>query len=61
MHHFICTTGQIDYLLDEENVGARVGAVAVGGLFGLLLGSRRKGKFFKKLVYTSAGAGGKKP
>ena len=44
----------IDYLQDESNLMPRVGAVGIGGLSGLVLGLR--GGFFKRLVYTSAGA-----
>ena len=56
--YFRVCIGQINYLMDEENMPARAGAIAVGGLVGLMLGARKKGRFFKKLFYTSAGAGG---
>lgn len=41
----------LDFLRQEENAIPRVGAVAVGGLAGLIFGLR--GGFFKKLIYTS--------
>ena len=44
----------MDYLREEKNVLPRIGAVAVGGLSGLILGLR--GGKFKKFVYTSTGA-----
>ncbi|XP_076242704.1 MICOS complex subunit 26/27 [Calliopsis andreniformis] len=45
----------VDYLQDETNFLPRVGAVGIGGLSGLVLGLR--GGFFKKLLYTTTGAG----
>ncbi|XP_076298645.1 MICOS complex subunit 26/27 isoform X1 [Lasioglossum baleicum] len=45
----------IDYLQDQANFLPRVGAVGIGGLSGLILGLR--GGFFKKLLYTTTGAG----
>ncbi|XP_078042668.1 MICOS complex subunit 26/27 isoform X2 [Augochlora pura] len=45
----------IDYLQDEVNILPRAGAVGIGGLSGLILGLR--GGFFKKLLYTTTGAG----
>ncbi|XP_043257704.1 MICOS complex subunit MIC27 isoform X2 [Colletes gigas] len=45
----------IDYLQDKSNFLPRVGAVGIGGLSGLVLGLR--GGFFKRLLYTSVGAG----
>lgn len=45
-----------DYLNEEDNTLPRAGAIAVGGLAGLIFGLR--GGFFKKLIYTSIGAGG---
>lgn len=45
-----------DYLNEEDNTMPRVGAIAVGGLAGLIFGLR--GGFFKRLIYTSVGAGG---
>jgi len=50
------TQGLRDYLNEEDNTVPRIGAVAVGGLAGLIFGLR--GGFFKRLVYTSIGAGG---
>lgn len=46
----------MDYLNEEDNTVPRIGAVAIGGLSGLIFGVR--GGFFKKLIYTSIGAGG---
>lgn len=45
-----------DYLNQEDNSVPRAGAIAMGGLAGMIFGLR--GGFFKKLVYTSVGAGG---
>ncbi|CAL1679108.1 unnamed protein product [Lasius platythorax] len=44
----------LDYLREESNVMPRVGAIAIGGLAGLVLGLR--GRTFKRLVYSSTGA-----
>lgn len=44
----------MDYLREESNVMPRVGAIAIGGLAGLVLGLR--GRTFKRLVYSSTGA-----
>lgn len=41
---------------EEDNTLHRVGAVAIGGLAGLIFGLR--GGFIRKLLYTSIGAGG---
>uniref|UniRef100_A0A170ZIY9 MICOS complex subunit n=1 Tax=Triatoma infestans TaxID=30076 RepID=A0A170ZIY9_TRIIF len=46
----------LDYLREESNVVPRMGAIAVGGLSGYILALRRG--FFRKLLYTSIGAGG---
>jgi MICOS complex subunit MIC27 len=45
-----------DYLNEPDNTIPRAGAIAVGGLAGLIFGVR--GGFFRKLIYTSIGAGG---
>lgn len=45
-----------DYLHQEDNTMPRVGAIAIGGLAGLIFGLR--GGFFKRIIYTSIGAGG---
>ncbi|XP_058059108.1 MICOS complex subunit MIC27 [Anopheles bellator] len=45
-----------DYLNQEDNTMPRVGAIAIGGLAGLIFGLR--GGFFKRVIYTSIGAGG---
>ncbi|KAK8395647.1 hypothetical protein O3P69_005632 [Scylla paramamosain] len=45
----------VDYLTDEENMLPRAGAITVGGLAGLVLGARKRGGFFKKVLYTSTG------
>ncbi|XP_055607513.1 MICOS complex subunit Mic27 [Uranotaenia lowii] len=45
-----------DYLNEEDNTLPRVGAIAVGGLAGLIFGLR--GGFFRRLIYMSIGAGG---
>jgi MICOS complex subunit MIC27 len=45
-----------DYLNEPDNTVPRAGAIAVGGLAGLIFGVR--GGFFRKLIYTSIGAGG---
>ena len=44
----------LDYLREESNMMPRLGAVAIGGLTGLIF-SLRGGKF-KRLIYTSGGA-----
>ncbi|KFB37001.1 hypothetical protein ZHAS_00004176 [Anopheles sinensis] len=44
-----------DYLHQEDNTMPRVGAIAIGGLAGLIFGLR--GGFFKRLIYTSVGSG----
>lgn len=44
----------IAYLQCEENVVPRCGAVAIGGVSGFIFGMR--GGFFKRFIYTSAGA-----
>ena len=46
----------LDYLNEEDNKIPRVGAIAIGGLAGLIFGLR--GGLFKKLIFTSVGAGG---
>ncbi|XP_055640414.1 MICOS complex subunit MIC27 [Toxorhynchites rutilus septentrionalis] len=45
-----------DYLNEEGNTMPRVGAIAIGGLAGLIFGLR--GGFFRRLIYTSIGSGG---
>uniref|UniRef100_A0A182PDY9 MICOS complex subunit n=1 Tax=Anopheles epiroticus TaxID=199890 RepID=A0A182PDY9_9DIPT len=45
-----------DYLHQEDNTMPRVGAIAIGGLAGLIFGLR--GGFFKRVIYTSIGGGG---
>ncbi|XP_058453432.1 MICOS complex subunit MIC27 [Malaya genurostris] len=45
-----------DYLNEEDNTLPRDGAIAIGGLSGLIFGLRRG--FFRRLLYTSIGAGG---
>ncbi|XP_067217349.1 MICOS complex subunit MIC27-like isoform X2 [Linepithema humile] len=44
----------VDYLREESNVMPRMGAIAIGGLAGLVLGLR--GRTFKRVVYTTTGA-----
>ncbi|KAL6431402.1 hypothetical protein ACFW04_007201 [Cataglyphis niger] len=44
----------LDYLRAESNTMPRMGAIAIGGLAGLVLGLR--GRTFKRLVYCSTGA-----
>lgn len=53
MEIYLCNlyAATLDFLRQEENAIPRVGAVAVGGLAGLIFGLR--GGFFKKLIYTS--------
>ncbi|XP_044750538.1 MICOS complex subunit MIC27 isoform X2 [Coccinella septempunctata] len=46
--------GALTYLRQENNTVPKVGAIAIGGLTGLIL-SLRKG-FFKRTLYTAAGA-----
>lgn len=48
----------VDYITDEENVLPRAGAITIGGLAGLIIGARKKGGFFKKVLYTSTGVVG---
>ncbi|XP_055541957.1 MICOS complex subunit MIC27 isoform X2 [Wyeomyia smithii] len=45
-----------DYLNQEDNTLPRVGAIAIGGLSGLIFGLR--GGFFRRLLYTSIGGAG---
>ena len=46
-------------LRDKDNVTAQAGFIGGLGLVGFLFGSlARRGRFFKRLLYTSAGAGG---
>ncbi|KAI5738001.1 MICOS complex subunit MIC27 isoform X1 [Diaphorina citri] len=47
------SSAQIHYLRDEDNLLARVGAIAGGSFLGLLF-AVRKG-FFKKLIYSTSG------
>lgn len=49
------THSSIDYLNEPQNVMARSGAIALGGLTGFLFGVR--GGFIKKVLYTATGAG----
>lgn len=49
------TMATVDYITDEENILPRAGAITVGGLAGLVIGARKKGGFFKKVLYTSTG------
>ncbi|KAF5307782.1 hypothetical protein FQR65_LT06653 [Abscondita terminalis] len=44
----------IEYLQNEENSTPKYGAIAIGGFTGFIFGLR--GRFFKKLIYTSTGA-----
>lgn len=44
----------ISYLQQEDNTTPKYGAIAVGGLAGLIFGLR--GGFFKRTIYASAGA-----
>ncbi|KYM75466.1 Regulator of G-protein signaling 6 [Atta colombica] len=44
----------LDYLREESNVMPRMGAIAIGGIAGLVLGLR--GRKFKRIMYSSAGA-----
>ncbi|XP_011633585.1 MICOS complex subunit MIC27 isoform X1 [Pogonomyrmex barbatus] len=44
----------LDYLREESNVMPRMGAIAIGGMAGLVLGLR--GRKFKRILYSSAGA-----
>lgn len=46
----------LDFLKEEDNVLPRSGAIALGGLTGLVFALR--GGFFKRLIYMSFGAGG---
>ncbi|XP_069938009.1 microtubule-associated protein futsch isoform X2 [Cherax quadricarinatus] len=48
----------VDYITDEENILPRAGAITVGGLAGLVIGARKRGGFFKKVLYTSTGVVG---
>lgn len=50
--HFI--EGTLNYLRQENSTAPKVGAIAIGGLTGLIL-SLRKG-YFKRTLYTLAGA-----
>lgn len=49
-------SGSIDQLRVEENLPMRVGFIAAGGMLGYLVGALR-GRFFKKLIYSSVGLG----
>ncbi|KYQ56712.1 Apolipoprotein O-like protein [Trachymyrmex zeteki] len=44
----------LDYLREESNIMPRMGAIAIGGIAGLVLGLR--GRKFKRIMYSSAGA-----
>ncbi|XP_011067260.1 PREDICTED: MICOS complex subunit MIC27 isoform X1 [Acromyrmex echinatior] len=44
----------LDYLREESNTMPRMGAIAIGGIAGLVLGLR--GRKFKRIMYSSAGA-----
>jgi len=44
-------------LRDEDHVLARIGFMTFGGAVGLI--SARRGRFLKKLSYTTIGIGGK--
>uniref|UniRef100_U5ER15 MICOS complex subunit n=1 Tax=Corethrella appendiculata TaxID=1370023 RepID=U5ER15_9DIPT len=46
----------VDYLNEEDNSAPRIGAIAIGGLAGLIFGLR--GGFIRRVLYTSIGAGG---
>lgn len=46
----------LDFLKEEDNILPRSGAIALGGLTGLVFALR--GGFFKRLIYMSFGAGG---
>jgi len=46
----------IIHLREEGNLVSRIGAMALGGLVGLL--AARKGRIIKKLTYVSAGVAG---
>lgn len=45
-----------DYLNEEDNTMPRVGAIAIGGVAGLIFGLR--GGFIRRVLYMSVGAGG---
>ncbi|XP_055377844.1 MICOS complex subunit MIC27 [Condylostylus longicornis] len=49
------TKSTVDYLNQPENTMPRVGAIAVGGLAGLIFSLR--GGFIKRVLYTGIGAG----
>ncbi|XP_073829440.1 MICOS complex subunit MIC27-like [Musca autumnalis] len=49
------TQSTIDYLNQPHNVMPRTGAIAMGGLSGFIFAAR--GGFFKKVIYTTVGAG----
>lgn len=49
------TQSTLDYIKEPQNVMARSGAIALGGLTGLIFAAR--GGFVKKVLYTTAGAG----
>ncbi|GJQ67111.1 hypothetical protein Trydic_g8042 [Trypoxylus dichotomus] len=44
----------VNYLQEEDNTTPRAGAIAIGGLAGLILGLR--GRFFRRLLFTTTGA-----
>ncbi|KAG5347045.1 MIC27 protein, partial [Acromyrmex charruanus] len=44
----------LDYLREESNTMPRMGAIAIGGIAGLVLGLR--GRKFKRIMYSSVGA-----
>lgn len=47
-------SGLIKYLGEEDNFAPKIGAIAVGGLAGYILGLR--GGTFKRVLYSSVGA-----
>lgn len=48
-------SGAIDNLREPDNANERYAVIGAGAILGLIFSLR--GRFFKKLVYTSSGAG----
>eukprot|EP00095_Tigriopus_kingsejongensis_P004398 maker-scaffold93_size381549-snap-gene-1.18 protein:Tk04398 transcript:maker-scaffold93_size381549-snap-gene-1.18-mRNA-1 annotation:"apolipoprotein o-like" len=51
------TQSSYSQLLDEDNGAARLGVIAAGGLLGYTIGAIR-GRFLKKIYYSTLGFGG---
>ena len=55
--NIIFFSGSLAVLREEENLPARVGFIAGGGILGFLTALIRRRRFFGKTIYTALGAG----